>query len=190
VDLFHSKLCRVLSLCLLAPVMSSTDRERRLIECKQYSLEEMCVWQESASGQATQGALLDSSSSTNSPSNDLELGIAPQGQGTTAGHHRAAPGRGGGGGLSRGCSRGGKALRASCCQSVPPGSGPCTLSSCNCPCSQVRNCPCTSSSCNCPCSQARNCPHTSSSPSASQPLNVQHACVLITNVGETWYVPL
>ncbi len=113
-----------------------------------------------------------------------------RGRAQAAGHHRAAPGRGGGGGLSRGCSRGGKALRASCCQSVPPGSGPCTLSSCNCPCSQVRICPCTSSSCNCPCSQARNCPHTSSSPSASQPLNVQHACVLITNVGETWYVPL
>jgi len=94
VDLFHSKLCRVLSLCLLAPVMSSTDRERRLIECKQYSLEEMCVWQESASGQATQGALLDSSSSTNSPRNDLELGIAPQGQGTSRRASQSSPRQG------------------------------------------------------------------------------------------------
>ena len=66
--------------------MSYTDRERRLNEvCKQYSLGEMCVWQEPASGQGTREALLDSSSSTNRPSNDLELGIAPQGQG-----HRAS----------------------------------------------------------------------------------------------------
>ena len=94
-----------------------------------------------------------------------------RGRAQDTGHCRAALDRGGGGGLSRGCSRGGKALRASCCQCVPPGSGPCTSSSCNCPCSQVDNCPCswvhycpcTASACNCPCtSSACHCPCTSS----------------------------
>lgn len=114
---------------------------------------------------------------------------SPLGAGAQAtGHHRAALSRGGGGGLSRGCFRGGKASRASCCQSVPPESGRYTLSSCNCPCSQVRSCPCTSSICscpcalssfNCPCSQLCNC--TCASSKAATAPDLRHVTALMVH---------
>ncbi len=137
-----------------------------------------------------------------------------RGRAQATGRRRTALDRGGGGRLSRECSRGGKASRASCCQCAPPGSGPCTSSSCNYPCSQVRNrpctlsscnCPCTSSSCNCrcsqlcnctcassscnrPCPQACNCPHTSSRPSTSLALRCAACmCLNLCCWGKTVY---
>ena len=162
VDSSRSKSAEVLSLCLLTPVMSSFDRQRRLIECKQYSLEEICVWQEPASGQATPGALLESSSGTNSPSNDLELGIAPQGQGARHRALQSSPRQGWWGRAQQGLFQGWQSFKGfllSVCSSrerplhfiklqLPLLSGaqlplhfvklqlPLHMSTCNCPCTQ------------------------------------------------------